>query len=298
MTVARASTLPQWLAVLLLGGIASLAVVARSCEATRGQPARTIRAGSAIVTVHDAREPRGLMATSGGWAYCRQLRTLARRTHYTLLCGRYAKDAYTSRGLRELRHLDWGNPEYLQHLASIIENVHHEVGGPLVVIGVSYSGFGIATLASHHPELRPNRLIVIDSYLDLVARRRHSPGGSLIATEIDKETGGSTAELRKRSVRVDGLARLVREGTEFVPIWTTSDEERDFFRGATCDRTASAETLSKLARRLDRPVSAWITKTKHGHNLWDRGREIVRGHYQGRRFLFQPSGVIPPGAVC
>ena len=294
----RASTLSQWLTVLLLGGIVSLAVAARGCMSTTGPSARTIRAGSAIVTVHDTRNPRGLMATSGGWAYCQQLRTLARRTHYTLLCGRYVKDAYTARGLRDLRHLDWGNPEYLERLASTIENVHHEVGGPLVIIGVSYSGFGVATLASHHPELRPDRLIVIDSYLDLVARRRHSPDGSLIATEIDKETGGSDAELRKRSVRVEGLARLVRQGTELVPIWTTSDQERDFFRGATCDRTASAETLSELARRLDRNVPAWITNTKHGHNLWDRGREIMRGRYPGERFLFKPSGVIPPGAIC
>ena len=141
-------------------------------------------------------------------------------------------------------------------------------------------------------------MIVIDSYLDLVARRHHSPDGSLIATEIDKETGGSSAELRKRSVRVDGLARLVRKGTEFVPIWTTSDEERDFFRGATCDGTASAATIAELATRIGRPVSVWITDTKHGHNLWDRGREIMRGHYPGRRFVFQPSGVIPAGAVC
>jgi pimeloyl-ACP methyl ester carboxylesterase len=226
------------------------------------------------------------------------LRRLAERTRYTLLCGRYAKDRYTARGLRQLRHLDWGNPAYLEGLASTIRKVHRKVGGPLVIIGVSYSGFGVATLASHHPELRPDRLIVIDSYLDLVARRRHSPDGSLIAIEIDGETGGSEAELRRRSVRIEGLERLVRSGTEFVPIWTISDQERDFFRGATCDRTASAATIAELARRLRRPVSAWITNTQHGHNLWDRGREIMRGRYPGTRFEFPPSGEIPPGAVC
>jgi len=296
--MSRASALPQWLAILLIGGIVSLAVAARGCERPPDVPDRTIGAGSAIVTIQDARSPRGVMATSGGWAYCLQLRRLARLTHYTLVCGRYVKDAYTARGLRRLRHLDWGNAAYLESLASTIRSVHREVGGPLVIIGVSYSGFGVAALASHHPELRPDRLIIIDSYLDLVARRRHSPDGSLIATEIDGETGGSEDELRRRSVRVDGLVQLAKTGTELVFVWTISDQERDFFRGATCDRSASAGTIAELAQRLGRPVPAWITNTKHGHNLWDRGREIVRGHYPGTRFIFRPSGVIPPGAVC
>jgi hypothetical protein len=296
--VTRASSLYPLLAILLLGGIADFAVRAGGCTSTPSLPTRTVRAGPAIVTIRDADDARGLMATSGGWAYCQQLRRLAERTRYTLLCGRYAKDRYTARGLRQLRHLDWGNPAYLEGLASTIRKVHRKVGGPLVIIGVSYSGFGVATLASHHPELRPDRLIVIDSYLDLVARRRHSPDGSLIAIEIDGETGGSEAELRRRSVRIEGLERLVRSGTEFVPIWTISDQERDFFRGATCDRTASAATIAELARRLRRPVSAWITNTQHGHNLWDRGREIMRGRYPGTRFEFPPSGEIPPGAVC
>jgi pimeloyl-ACP methyl ester carboxylesterase len=226
------------------------------------------------------------------------VRSLAQRFHYTLVCGGYPKDGYTQRGLRRLRHLDWGNPMYLDDLARVIREVHRESGGPLVLLGVSYSGFGVATLASHHPELRPDRLIVIDSYLDLVARRRHSPDGSPTATEIDGETGGSDDELRRRSVSVSGLARLVRTGTEFVPIWTTSDEERRLFRGATCDSTASAATIAALARRLGRPVAAWITATKHGHNLWDRGREIMRGHYPGGKMIFSPSGAIPAASVC
>jgi pimeloyl-ACP methyl ester carboxylesterase len=261
-------------------------------------PERTIAANPAVITIVDVSHPRGIMATSGGWAYCQQLRALAKRSDYTLLCGKYTKDGYTGRGLRELRHLDWGDVEYLDRLANEIEVAHRATGGKLVIIGVSYSGFGVATLASHHPELRPDRLIVIDSYLDLVARRRHSPNGSLIATEIDGETGGSEDELRRRSVQVDGLARLVRDGTELVPIWTTSDEERAFFRGATCDRTASAGVIAKLAKQLDRPVPVWITNTKHGHNLWDRGREIMRAAYPGERILFQASGAIPLNAVC
>jgi pimeloyl-ACP methyl ester carboxylesterase len=289
----------QGAAVLLAGGIAALVISARGCATGSQLPATTIAAGSAIVTIHPASHARGVIATSGGWAYCQQVRSLARRFHYTLVCGAYPKDGYTERGLRRLRHLDWGNPTYLDDLARVIREVHRESGGPLVLLGVSYSGFGVATLASHHPELRPDRLIVIDSYMDLVARRRHSPEGSLTATEIDAETGGSNeTALRRRSVRVDGLLQLVKRGTELVPIWTISDQERDLFRGATCDRTASARTLSELARRLDRSLSAWITNTKHGHNLWDRGREIMRGHYPGTRVLFPSSGAIPARAVC
>ena len=78
-----------------------------------------------------------------------------------------------------------------------------------LLVGVSYSGFGVATLASHHPELRPDRLIVIDSYLDLAARRA-AAGTGAIGREIDAETGGSNAALEERSVRVDGLAALRR----------------------------------------------------------------------------------------
>ncbi len=97
---------------------------------------------------------------------------------------------------------------------------------------------------------------------------------------------------------VEGLTRLVRGGTQLVLIWTISDHERRLFRGATCDRTASAETIAEVARRLERPLPVWITKTKHGHNLWDRGREIMRGNYPGTKIIFPPSGGIPPGAVC
>ena len=107
------------------------------------------------------------MVTTGGWPYCLQVQALARRSGYTLLCGKYYKDGYTGYGLRSQRHLDWGDPAYLASLATKIESEHERVGGELVLIGVSYSGFGIATLASHHPELHPNRLIVIDSFLDL-----------------------------------------------------------------------------------------------------------------------------------
>lgn len=249
-------------------------------------------------TVYPAPEPVGLMVTSGGWAYCEQARPVARRTRYTLLCGAFDEDGYTGPRLRSQRHLDWGNPRYLARFAETIDALHRRVGGRLVLIGASYAGFGVATLASHHPELRPDRLIVIDSYLDLVARRRALSDWHETAREIDREAGTSPAALRQRSVRVDGLARLVRSGTELTVVWSISEQERRLFRGATCNRDASAATLARLARTLGRPVPAWVTRSRHGVNLWRRGAAMVGGSNPGRKVIFPPGGTIPPGAVC
>jgi pimeloyl-ACP methyl ester carboxylesterase len=251
-----------------------------------------------VATVYPAPRPLGVMVTSGGWAYCEQLRALARRTSYTLLCGRYAKDGYTGLGLREKRQLDWGDPAYLARLAASARALHEAVGGRLLLVGVSYSGFGVATLAAHHPELRPDRLIVIDAYLDLAARRRRLPDRHETAREIDRETGGLAGELRRRSASAAGLARLVRAGTRLTVVSSVSEHERRFFNGATCARDASAETLAQLARSLGRPVPAWVTNTRHGVNLWRHGRAIVGGRPPGRQVTFRPDGVIPPGSVC
>lgn len=251
-----------------------------------------------VTTRYSVPRPRGLMVTSGGWAYCQQARPVARATGYTLLCGRYAKDGYLGPGLRSRRHLDWGAPRYLADFADAIRAEHRRVGGSLVLLGVSYAGFGVAVLASRHPELHPDQLIVVDSYLDLLARRRKLPDSHETAREIDLETGGSAAALRDRSVSVDGLARLVEAGTRLTVVWSVSDDEQRFFRGATCDRTANAETLSLLARRLGRPVRAWVTQNRHGVDLWRYGTALVRGTEPGRAVTFLPDGVIPPASVC
>jgi pimeloyl-ACP methyl ester carboxylesterase len=252
----------------------------------------------AITTVYPVSHPRGLMATTGGWAYCLQVQNLARNSRYALICGRYAQDGYLGYGLRSQRHLDWGNPAYLASFARRIAALHHKIGGPLVLIGVSYSGFGVATLASHHPELRPKRLIVIDSFLDLVARRASLPPGQETAGEIDGETGGSAAALHARSVSVAGLADLVREGTELTVIWSTAPGEQREFAGATCDQAADAETLQLLANNLQAPVTAWVTQSRHGHDLWDHGREIIAGHEPGTQIAFTPGKPIPADAAC
>jgi len=238
------------------------------------------------------------MVTSGGWPYCQQVRTLARRTRHSLLCGRFAADGYTGPGLRAARHLDWGNAQYLAELAAAVRDEHRRTGGRLLFIGVSYSGFGVATLVSHHPGLRPDRLIVVDSYFDLVNRRHVLPPRHLTAREIDLETGGSPAELRRRSASASGLAAAVRAGTRLTAVWTVSEHERRFFNGATCGPGAMAATLQALARILRRPVAAWVTRERHGRNLWQHGRAIVAGRNPGRRVVFRPGGGIPRSAVC
>lgn len=252
----------------------------------------------AVTTVYPVAHPRGLIVTTGGWAYCLQVQALARHSGYTLLCGRYFKDGYLGYGLRPDRHLDWGDPAYLASFAQKIEALHRTIGGKLVLIGVSYSGFGVATLASHHPAIRPDRVIVIDSYLDLVARRQALPPTHPSALEIDAETGGSPAALRQRTVSVDGLATLARQGTQLTVIWSTSPDEQREFAGATCDRAADANVLEQLADTLGKPVSGWVTQSRHGHDLWDHGRAIMAGKIPGVEVTFRPGAPIPAKAFC
>jgi pimeloyl-ACP methyl ester carboxylesterase len=251
-----------------------------------------------IATTFAVPHSRGLMVTSGGWAYCEQLRMLARRVRYTLMCGRYSEDGFLGPGLRSKRHLDWGNPAYLADFAEEILAKDEQIGGELILVGVSYSGFGVATLAAHHPEIRPDRLVVIDSYFDLVARRSRLPHSHETAREIDSETSGSKMALRARSAGAQGLARLVRVGTRLSVIWTVSEHERRLFNGATCNREASAATLAQVAHTLHRSIPGWVTRTRHGHNLWNHGADILDGTIPGRRLSFPPSGRIPAGATC
>ena len=287
LRLAAASSLGAWLAFGAGGGAVSAQVA----------PSVVVN-GPAVTTVYSVPNPRGLMVTTGGWAYCEQIRPIALATHYTLLCSRYYKDGYLGPGLRSQRRLDWGDPGYLTDVAAKARRLHDRVGGKLILIGVSYSGFGVATLASHHPELRPDKLIVVDSYLNLAARRSLLPDWHPTAKEIDAETGGTAAALHERSVSVDGLTRLVRGGTELTIVWSISEDERRYFAGATCNRDANAATLSRLAQALDRPVQGHVTVTRHGHTLWQHGAAIVGGRVPGKPFLFRPDGVIPPDSVC
>jgi len=281
----RRALLTSAIGAVILGG-----AVAAASDLGRG-------AQDAIVSVYPAQNPRGVMATSGGWAYCLQVQKLARRSSLTLVCGQYSRDGYTGYGLRSKRLLDWGDPGYLATLAGRIAAVHKSVGGELILLGVSYSGFGVATLASHHPELRPDRLIVVDSYLDLVARRAVAGSGGTGA-EIDAATGGAPEALRAQSVSVAGLAQLVRTGTKVTVVWSTSPDEAREFQGATCNQGASAGVLAQLATAVGRPVAAWVTEARHGHDLWDNGPSLLAGDPPGRKVLFTPAGGVPPGSTC
>jgi hypothetical protein len=285
----------------VIGGtlLLALSVTLVATRLSAGSPGsgRTYHAGAAIVTVYEQSGARGVMVTSGGWAYCKQVRALARNAELTLLCGRYPKDGYVGPGLRPRRHLDWGESEYLSALANEARALHDRVGGELALVGVSYSGFGVSALASHYPELRPDRLIVIDSYLDLAARRT-AAGTGAIGHEIDVETGGTDAALAARNVRVGGLTRLVQAGTRLQVIWSIAPDEARAFKGATCNRAANAAVLQQLSDALERPVAAWVTENRHGHDLWDHGRRIMRGDLPGRRVLFRPGGSVPLDAVC
>jgi hypothetical protein len=176
--------------------------------------------------------------------------------------------------------------------------VHRSVGGPLVLIGVSYSGFGVATLASHHPELKPDRVIVIDSFLDLPARYAAAEGVNGTAKEIADATGGSAAVLAAQSVSVPGLAALICGGTDVMVIWSISPDEQREFHGATCGPNANAGVLAQVATAVGRPVVAWVTQSKHGHDLWDSGRKIVAGHPPGRQVTFEPGAGVPPDSIC
>ena len=282
------------LALLLLGLFAVGVTGTNAASRSRGSGP----ADPAVVTLYPVASPHGLMVTSGGWAYCEQVRALARRNGYTLLCGRYREDGYLGYGLLSQRRLDWGNPGYLASLAVKIRAAHKRVGGELVLVGVSYSGFGVATLASHHPEIRPDRLIVIDSFLDLVERRAALPATHNTARDIDRETGGSVAALQSRSVSVAGLARLVDTGTRLTVIWTTAPSEQRVFNGATCNAASNAALLLELANTLGKPAIGWVTNSEHGHDLWDHGHALMQGRGVGTRIVFRPGGSIPPTAVC
>jgi hypothetical protein len=141
-------------------------------------------------------------------------------------------------------------------------------------------------------------VIVIDSFLDLVARRKALPPTHETAQEIDSETGGSQTALAQRTVSVAGLAKLVRAGTQLTVIWSTSASEQREFAGATCDRTANASVLEQLASTLGSPVYGWVTQSKHGHDLWDRGPAIIAGKIPGRKVTFRPNTPIPPSSIC
>ena len=81
-------------------------------------------------------------------------------------------------------------------------------------------------------------------------------------------------------------------------IWSIAPDEAREFKGATCNLAANAAVLQRLANALGRPVPGWVTTNRHGHDLWDHGRGILRGELPGRKVSFRPGGSVPPWAAC
>lgn len=263
----------------------------------------------------DARKaPRLLFLTVGGPVYCAQLRTLARNAHASLACTDYGSDAYAAPGTRAGRREDWGDPAYLAEVARVPAQLARSGVkiSALVVIGVSYSGFGNAELVATHPELRPAALIVVDSYLDLPARYEALPATHETRREIEAVLGGTLEERRKEyearspSHHLAGLATAIRNGMRFVDVWSISAREKREFRGATCSPLAHAVWLGKLAGILGRPVDGYVTRMPHAHALWDRGMGLLAlagvastsRPLRPRTVTFRPGAPLPSGSSC
>ena len=258
--------------------------------------------------------PHPLLLTVGGPVYCAQLRTLARRLTASLACTDYGPDRYAGPGGRAGRVEDWGDPEYLAAVARVPGDLRAQGVkiSKLIVVGVSYSGFGNAELVATHPELRPAALVVVDSYLDLPARYDALPLHHQTRLEMEKVLGGPLAErrdvyeARSPSHHLAGLATAIRQGMSFVDVWSVSPEEQREFRGATCSRLANAEWLHELAGTLGRPVVGYVTHLPHAHALWDRGMGLLALAGVARTdrpllatpFTFRAGAPPPPASYC
>jgi pimeloyl-ACP methyl ester carboxylesterase len=258
--------------------------------------------------------PHILLMTLGGPIYCLQLAALARTLDASRLCLDYGPNGYEGVGERSARKEDWGDPAYLAAAARIPRQLWQRGVkiSKLVLVGVSYSGFANAQLVATHPELRPDALVVVDSYLDLPARYGALPAWHETRREMEQVIGGTPAELpqayaqRSPSNHLDGLADAIRHGMRFVDVWSVSAQEQREFNGATCSRSANAAWLAQLAGLLGRPVAGYVTQMQHAHALWDRGREVLalagvgtgNRPFTPTRVFFRPGQAPPPDSYC
>jgi hypothetical protein len=234
--------------------------------------------------VPDARQrPHLLLMTVGGPIYCDQLQNLARNVHASLLCTDYGPNRYEMPGQRAGRTEDWGDPAYDAAVAKLpaqLERSGVKVSA-LIVIGLSYSGFANAALVASQPQLHPDALIVVDSYLDLTARYNALPSYHETRREIESVLGGTPAQRpqayanRSPSHHLDTLATDIRRGMRFVDVWSVSPEEKREFLGATCSKAANAQWLGAIATKLGRPVTGYTTSLRHAHALWNYGRGLL-----------------------
>jgi pimeloyl-ACP methyl ester carboxylesterase len=276
-------------------------------------PARLVRAE--VDLAPGARtHPHVLLMTLGGPIYCRQLAALAQALDASRLCLDYGPNRYEGVGERAARKEDWGDPAYLAAAARVPLRLRQNgvKVAKLVLVGVSYSGFANAELVATHPELRPDALVVVDSYLDLPARYEALPTWHETRREIEAVIGGTLAERpqayaeRSPSNHLDGLAAAIRQGMRFVDVWSVSAQEQKEFNGATCSKSANAEWLAELAQVLGHPIAGYVTRMQHAHALWDRGREVLAlagvgsadRPFTPTRMLFRSGRPPPPGSYC
>ena len=110
----RAEHMSARLAVAVIAALAALAAVVSAVQAPE-QPA-VLHRPPLVARVYPAAEPSRRDGDERRLGVLRaDVRPVARRTHYTLLCGRYAKDGYVGLGLRSERHLDWGDRRVSPH---------------------------------------------------------------------------------------------------------------------------------------------------------------------------------------
>ncbi len=181
------------------------------------------------------------------------------------------------------------------------------------MIGPSYAGYANAELVATHPEMRPDALVVIDSYLDLPARYRALPPTHQTREEIDQVLGGTLAQnptaygARSPSHHLDGLADAMRHGMKLIDVWSIAQSEKHEFAGATCQRAADAEWLARLATLLRRPVTGYVTRMAHADVLRNWGEHLlaiagVRAPFAtplpARTVKFLPKSPPPAGSWC
>src|SRR5262245_44902689 len=252
--------------------------------------------------------------TVGGPIYCGQLQSLARHVQASLLCTDYGPNRYEAPGQRAGRTEDWGDPAYDAAVAKLpaqLERSGVKVSA-LVVIGLSYSGFANAALVASQPRLRPDALIVVDSYLDLTARYNALPSYHETRKEIESVLGGTPEQRpeayanRSPSHHLERLAMDIRRGMRFIDIWSISPEEKREFNAATCSQAANAQWLAALATELGRPLTGYVTTLRHAHAIWSYGRGLLTlaGLWNAplppteRAVNFSPGRPPPLGSYC
>lgn len=287
----------------------------RAAPAALVSPSESGIARAELHLVPDAKlRPHILLMTVGGPIYCMQITALARYLHASRLCTDYGPNGYTTVTTRVLRKEDWGDPAYLNVVAQLPGRLRRSGVkiSKLVLVGVSYSGYGNAELVATHPELRPAALIIIDTYLDLTSRYNALLPSHETRREMEAVIGGTPEQVpaayasRSPSNHLDGLAQAIRSGMAFFDIWSVSPQERNEFRGATCSQAANAQWLSGLASLLGRPVTGYVTQMRHAHALWDWGKSLLAlaGLRPGARPLpaqavqFWPNRPLPAGSTC